>query len=96
MTLGSIAAYHGELHLWMEDECILIDLLKIWMSSKPWFWKFRTLLGKIGFVFEHSAYKKKALATKTKATARIFGSFTWIGVKSLFWVIFGLTVLIFT
>ena len=73
----------------------MIDLLKIWMSSKSWFWKFRTWLGKIGFVFERSAYKRRASSTKAKANARIFGSFTWIGVKSLFWVILGLTALIF-
>lgn len=73
----------------------MIDRLKIWVSSKSWFWKFRTWLGKIGFVFERSAYKRSALATKAKANARIFGSFTWIGVKSLFWVILALTALIF-
>jgi len=73
----------------------LNDWLKIWVSSKPWFWKFRTWLGKVGFAFERSAYKRSASASKAKENARIFGSFTWIGVKSLFWVILILTTLIF-
>lgn len=72
----------------------MIDRLKVWVSSKAWFWMFRTWLGKTGFVFERSAYKRSATATKIKANARIFGSFTWIGAKSLFWVVFGLTALI--
>lgn len=64
------------------------------MSSKPWFWQFRTWLGKVGFVFERSAYRRGASVTKAKANARILGSFAWIGVKSLFWVVLGLAVLI--
>lgn len=78
-----------------ESAQILIDRLKIWIGSKSWFWKLRTRLGKIGFFFERSAYKGSASVTKAKATARVIGSFTWIGVKSLFWVILGLAVLIF-
>ena len=73
----------------------MIDRLKIWVSSRSWFWKFRTWIGKIGFVFERSAYKRSASVTKAKANARTLGSFTWIGVKSLFWVVFGLATLIF-
>lgn len=73
----------------------MIDWLKIWMSSKPWFWKFRTWLGKINFAFERSAYKRSASFSKAKENTRILGSFTWIGVKSLFWVILGLATLIF-
>lgn len=65
------------------------------MSSKTWFWKFRTWLGKISFAFERSAYKRSASVSKAKANTRILGSFTWIGVKSLFWVILGLATLIF-
>jgi len=72
----------------------LIDRLKVWVSSKSWFWEFRTWLGKIGFAFERSAYKGSASVTKAKANARIIGSFTWIGLKSLFWVILGLAALI--
>lgn len=71
----------------------MIDRLKIWVSSKSWFWKFRTWLGKIGFVFERNAYKWSAPAIKAKANARILGSFAWIGVKSLFWVTLVLAVL---
>lgn len=73
----------------------MIDWLKIWVASKPWFWKFRTWLGKISFAFERSAYKRSASVSKTKAKTRILGSFTWIGVKSLFWVILGLATLVF-
>lgn len=65
------------------------------MSSKSWFWKLRTWLGRIGFVFERSAYKRGALATNVKASARILGSIAWIGVKSLFWVVLVLAVLNF-
>ncbi|WP_411818663.1 hypothetical protein [Hyphococcus sp. DH-69] len=71
------------------------DRLKIWLGSKPWFWKFRARLGKIGFAFEHSAYKRSASATRTKANARILGSFAWVGVKSLLWVVLALAALIF-
>ena len=73
----------------------MIDRLKIWVGSKSWFWKFRTRLGKIGLVFERSAYKRSASVTKAKANARILGTFTWIGVKTLFWVMLGLATLIF-
>jgi uncharacterized membrane protein YagU involved in acid resistance len=72
----------------------LIDRLKIWLGSKTWFWELRAELGKIRFVFERSAYNRNNSATKAKINARIFGSFTWIGVKSLFWVVLGLAALI--
>lgn len=73
----------------------MIDRLKIWVSSKSWFWKFRTWLGKIGFVFERNAYKRSDSATKAKANAYILGSIAWIGVKSLFWVVLVLAALNF-
>lgn len=72
----------------------MIDRLKIWVSSKSWFWKFRARLGKIGFSFERSAYKIRASVSKTKGNTRILGSFIWVGVKGLFWVILGLATLI--
>lgn len=65
------------------------------MSSKSWFWKFRTWLGKIGFDFEYNKYKRSVSVTKAKENARILGSFAWIGVKSLFWVILVLAALNF-
>jgi uncharacterized membrane protein YagU involved in acid resistance len=68
--------------------------MKIWINSKPWYWKFRTWLRKIGFFFERSAYKSSTSATKTKSSARILGSIAWIGVKSLFWVVLCLATLI--
>ncbi len=73
----------------------MIDRLKIWVSSKSWFWKFRIWLGRIGFAFERSAYKRSASATKAKANARILGSIAWIGVKSLFGVVLVLAALNF-
>lgn len=73
----------------------MTDWLKIWGSSKSWFWKFRTWLGKIGFALERSAFKRRASVSKAKSNTRILGSFTWLGVKSLFWVIFALATLIF-
>lgn len=79
-----------------ESAHLLIDRLKIWLGSKPWFWKFRAGLGKIGFAFERSAYNRNTSVTKAKANARIFGSLAWVGVKSLFWVALGLVALIST
>ena len=64
----------------------MIDRLKIWLSSKPWFWKFRTWLEKIGSFFEISAHKRSASATKAKENGGILGSIAWNGVKSLFGV----------
>ncbi|MEW9834991.1 hypothetical protein [Mesorhizobium marinum] len=72
----------------------MIDRLKIWLGSKPWFWRFRATLGTIGFVLERNAYTRRASVNKAKTNVRILGSFAWIGLKSLFWVIFGLAALI--
>ncbi|EOG9062163.1 hypothetical protein ACXQF3_001905 [Vibrio fluvialis] len=73
----------------------MLDWLKIWVSSKSWFWKYRAWLGKIAFAFERSAYKRCSSVSKAKTNTLILGSFTWIGVKSLFWVILVLATLIF-
>ncbi|EOW7153584.1 TPA: hypothetical protein ACPZQZ_001938 [Yersinia enterocolitica] len=48
---------------------------------------------KTGFIFERSAYKSRMYASKAKANARILGSFTWMGLSSLFWVALTLSVL---
>lgn len=77
-----------------KSEHILIDRLKIWLGSKSWFWKYRTWLGKIGFVFESNAYKKSASVTELKANTHILSSFAWTGLKSLFWVVLCLGALI--
>ncbi|MFY0640377.1 MAG: hypothetical protein JXR16_04960 [Bermanella sp.] len=71
------------------------DWLRVWASSKSWFWRFRTWFGKINFAVESSSYKRDASLSKAKVSIRIFGSFTWIGVKSLFWIILSLAALIF-
>jgi len=47
----------------------------------------------IGFAFEQGAYRRSTLVTKSKVNARILGSFAWIGVKSLFWVVLCLAAL---
>lgn len=72
----------------------MIDRLKIWIGSKPWFWNFLAMLRKIGFLFEQRAYKRGTSLTKAKANVRILGSFTWLGLKSLFWVVLGVAALI--
>ena len=74
----------------------MIDRLKIWVSSKSWFWKLRAWLGKIGSVFEVSAYKSSTSVTKAKANTRILSSIAWIGVKSLFGVVLVMAALNFT
>lgn len=70
-------------------------MLKIWLSSKHWFWKLRALLGNIEFFLERNKYKGRVAGNKVGTDIRIFGSFTWIGVSSLFGVALSLTILIF-
>lgn len=72
----------------------MIDHLKIWLGSKPWFWKFRAALGRIKFAIERAAYLRNTSVTNAKTNARILGAFAWGGVKSLFWVVLGLAALI--
>lgn len=48
---------------------------------------------KIGFFVERSTYQRRTYASKVKANARILGSFTWIGLKSLFLVVLMLFIL---
>lgn len=74
----------------------MIDRLKIWAGSKPWYWKLRTSFGKLSFFFERFAYKRSVDIAKTTANTRILGAFTWIGIKSLCWVVLALAVLIAT
>lgn len=72
----------------------MIDRLKIWAGSKPWYWKFRSRLGRLSFFFERFAYKRSVDISNAKSKSRILGSFAWIGAKSLFWVVLALTALI--
>lgn len=74
----------------------MIDRLKIWAGSKSWFWNLLYWLRKVGFFFERNGYKGSTSVTKANANARILGTFTWIGVKSLFWVILALAILNYT
>ena len=72
----------------------MIDRLKIWAGSKPWYWNFRSRLGKLSFFLERFTYKRSVDISKAKTNSRILGSFAWIGAKSLFWVALALTALI--
>lgn len=72
----------------------MIDRLKVWVSSQPWFWILRARLRRIGFFFERRAYKSSISVTNTASNARILGTFTWVGVKSLFWVVLSLAIII--
>jgi hypothetical protein len=65
----------------------LIDRLKIWLHSKPWFWATRTRLGEIAFSFESSAYQTGTSISEARTNARILYSFALVGVKSLFGVV---------
>lgn len=65
------------------------------MSSNARFWKLRTWLGKVSFIFERKAYKLSASVTKAKENIGILGTFAWIGIKSLLGIILCLATLIF-
>lgn len=73
----------------------MIDRIKVWLGSKPLFWKLRARLGKIEFLFQRSAYSGFTSITKAKENARIFGSLARVGVKSVILVGLSLGVLIF-
>ena len=72
----------------------MIDRIKIWAMSKPWFWKGRTRLGKAKFIFEAKAYTYGSSISKARASARILSTLAWIGLKSLVWVALSLAALI--
>ncbi|MEY1422715.1 hypothetical protein AB7038_02725 [Morganella morganii] len=74
----------------------MIDIIRVWLISQSWFWKLRTRLVKISFLVERSAYKRRKYISKGKANVRILGSFTWIGLNSLFWVALALSILGFS
>lgn len=72
----------------------MIDIIRVWLVSQSWFWKFRTRFVRIGFLSERSSYKRRETVSKAKTNASILGSFTWISLSSLFWValtLFGLS-----
>lgn len=68
----------------------MIDIIRVWLVSQPWYWKFRARFVEIRFLFERCRHKIRSSASKAKANSRIFGYFTWIGLRSLLWV--GLTI----
>ncbi|MTD41178.1 hypothetical protein GIX45_21665 [Erwinia sp. CPCC 100877] len=63
------------------------------MISQSWFWKFRTRIAKISFLFENNTYKRRTYVSKANANVRILGSFTLVGLNSLFWVVLTLSIL---
>jgi hypothetical protein len=71
----------------------LIDIIRVWLISQSWFWRFRARIAKISFLFENSTYKRRTYVYKAKANVRILGSFTWVGLNSLFWVVLTLFIL---
>ena len=72
----------------------MIDRIKIWAMSKPWFWKGRTRLGNAKFFLEVKAYKYDSSISNARANAKILSILAWIGLKSLFWVALSLAALI--
>lgn len=74
---------------------MLIDRFKLWMCSKPWYWRLRSWSNWMSFVGERSSYQRMNSFSKTKIHLRIFSSFSWLGLKSLFWVILFLMALNF-
>lgn len=73
----------------------MIDRLIIWLASQHWFWKARVRVGRVRFFLERSAYKRGASVSRVGANTKILRSLMSIGVKSLFWVVLALTVIIF-
>lgn len=71
----------------------LVDAIKIWLTSKSWFWKSKAKYTRVGFLLVRTLYKQRASFTKTKNSTTILGSITMVGVKSLSGVILALTIL---
>lgn len=65
------------------------------MCSKPWYWRLQSWSNRISFVGERSVYQRMSSFSKTKAHLRIFSSFSWLGLRSLFWVVLFLMALNF-
>ncbi|KMK84620.1 hypothetical protein [Pectobacterium brasiliense] len=71
----------------------MIDIIRVWLISQSWFWRFRARISKISFLFENGTYKRRTYVSKAKANVRILGSFTWVGLNSFFWVVLTLSIL---
>ena len=72
----------------------MIDRIKIWAMSKPWFWKGRTRLEKVKFFFDVKVYNYSRSVFKAHATVKILSTLVGVGLKSLFWVALILAALI--
>ncbi|ODS05051.1 hypothetical protein [Vibrio scophthalmi] len=70
----------------------MAGVIKLWLISKPWFWKFRAKCSRDSFVLERTLYSYEESYSKTKNSAFIFWSVAWIGLKNLSWVILALLI----
>ncbi|MGW7677424.1 hypothetical protein [Shewanella sp. S23-S33] len=71
----------------------MVDSIKIWLTSKSWFWKSKAKYARMEFLLERILYKQRASFTKAKINTTILGSITIVGLKSLSGVILALTIL---
>lgn len=70
----------------------MVGVIKLWLTSKSWFWKLRAKCSRDGFVLERTLYSYEESYSKAKNNAFILGSVVWVGLKSLGWVILALFV----
>ncbi|MBQ0216462.1 hypothetical protein KAH39_03975 [Alcaligenes faecalis] len=71
------------------------DRIKVWVSSKLWFWKLRAWIKKIAFFSERIAYRRRVSVTTTVANIRTLTSFAWTFIRGMFWAILFLLTLNF-
>ncbi|KGY07045.1 hypothetical protein [Vibrio sinaloensis] len=72
----------------------MVDLIKVWLTSKSWFWKSKVKYAKMEFLLERTLYNQRTSYSKAKSSSQILGSITVIGLKSLSGVIFALAFLV--
>jgi len=65
----------------------MVGVIKLWLTSKSWFWKLRAKYSRDSFVLERTLYSYEESCSKAKNNAFIFGSVAWVGLKSLGWII---------
>ncbi|PMG24934.1 hypothetical protein BCU96_05545 [Vibrio lentus] len=71
----------------------MIDLIKIWLTSKSWFWKSKAKYARVDFLLERTLYNQRTSFTKAKSSTQVLGSITTVGLKSLGGVILTLAFL---
>lgn len=60
--------------------------MKIWVMSKPWFWKNQSRLKRAAFRLEVSRYKQNSSLFNVRANSKILLALSWLGAKSFLWV----------